>query len=237
MKLSFKNVNLSINKQNILKNINIEFESGKIVLILGPSGAGKSSLLRLMNALTDPDNGSIFLDNQEFKEIKTIEIRKKIGMIFQKPALFEGTVFDNLIWGLKTQKKVIDKTEIEKILINLEIPLEYLEKNIESLSVGEQQRICIIRSLLVNPDILLFDEPVSALDPQRAKKVLELIKRINTDFNKSIFLVSHILKSSIELAHKICFMHSGEIIFYGDKEDFKKSDNPLIQKFMEEENE
>ncbi|MCK9328780.1 MAG: ATP-binding cassette domain-containing protein [Candidatus Cloacimonetes bacterium] len=237
MSLKLEKVNLNLNNKQILTSLDIEFELRKIHFIIGPSGGGKSSMLRLLNALNDPTSGKIYLDDIDYCKVHPRSLRKKVGMIFQKPALFEGTVYDNLIWGLKIQNMNINDNEIKSTLENLDIPINYLEKDIENLSIGEQQRICIVRSLLVNPEVLLFDEPVSALDPQRANKVLQLIKKINSDYNKTVFLVSHILDTALNIADMIHFIYQGEILFSGTKEELLKVENSIIKDFMEGNNE
>jgi len=231
MSIQLKNINLSYEDNPVLKDITIEFLPQKIHVLLGPSGGGKSSLLRLLNALMDPNFGEISYNSMIYSQTHPKEIRKKIGMVFQKPALFDGTVYDNLIWSMKMQKTLIDKAMIESRLSQLDIPIDYLDKEIENLSVGEQQRVCIVRTLLANPDVILFDEPTSALDPQRAKKVLELIKQINTQYQKTIVLVSHDIDTAIDIADTITFLHEGRIIFFGTKDQFVNSDNEVITKF------
>jgi len=231
MSIKLKNITLAYEDNLVLKDITTEFLPKKIHVLLGPSGGGKSSLLRLLNALTDPNSGEISYNNLVYSDTHPKEIRKKIGMVFQKPALFDGTVYDNLIWSLKVRKLPIDKEKIENQLLQLDIPLDYLDKNIENLSVGEQQRICIARTLLANPDVILFDEPTSALDPQRAKKVLELIKQINTHYEKTIVLVSHDVDTAIDVADTITFLHDGQLIFRGTKDEFLNSDNEILTNF------
>ncbi|MCL2413882.1 MAG: ATP-binding cassette domain-containing protein [Bacteroidales bacterium] len=231
MSIKLKSVNFSYENHQVLKNVNIEFLPQKIHVLLGPSGGGKSSLLRLLNALMDPNSGDISYINTVYSQTHPKDIRKKIGMVFQKPALFDGTVYDNLIWSMKVQKLPIDKTKIENMLSQLDIPTDYLDKEIENLSVGEQQRICIVRTLLANPDVILFDEPTSALDPQRSKKVLELIKQINTQYQKTIILVSHDIDTAIDIADTVTFLHDGHVLFHGTKEHFLNSDNEIITNF------
>ena len=231
MSIKLKNVNLSYEDNQVLKDITIEYLPQKIHVLLGASGSGKSSLLRLLNALMDPNSGEISYNNMIYSQTHPKEIRKKIGMVFQKPALFDGTVYDNLIWSMKVQKTPIDKSKIENMLSQLDIPVDYLDKPIENLSVGEQQRVCIVRTLLANPDVILFDEPTSALDPQRSKKVLELIKQINTQYQKTVILVSHDVGTAIDIADTITFLHDGEILFYGTKNQFINSDNAIIKDF------
>jgi len=231
MSIKLKNITLAYEDNLVLKDITTEFLPKKIHVLLGPSGGGKSSLLRLLNALADPNSGEISYNNLIYSDTHPKEIRKKIGMVFQKPALFDGTVYENLIWSLKVRKLPIDKEKIESQLLQLDIPLDYLDKNIENLSVGEQQRICIARTLLANPDVILFDEPTSALDPQRAKKVLELIKQINTQYQKTIVLVSHDVDTAIDVADTITFLHDGQLIFRGTKDEFLNSDNEILTNF------
>ncbi|MCL2413588.1 MAG: ATP-binding cassette domain-containing protein [Bacteroidales bacterium] len=231
MSIKLKNVSLAYGDNPVLKEINVEYLPQKIHVLLGPSGGGKSSLLRLLNALMDPNSGEVSYNNLIYSEAHPKEIRKKIGMVFQKPALFDGTVYDNLIWSMKVQKLPIDKAKIENMLSQLDIPIDYLDKPIENLSVGEQQRVCIVRTLLANPDVILFDEPTSALDPQRSKKVLELIQQINTQYQKTIILVSHDVNTAIDIADTVTFLQDGQIIFYGAKDQFINSDNEVIKNF------
>lgn len=223
------NLSLGYNNKAVIINLETQFPTNKINVIMGSSGSGKSTLLRAIASLDDPLHGTIYYNNKPHYDLNPHQIRYQIGIIFQKPTLFEGTVYDNLVFGLKQQKKKVDCNKIESILMQLDIPRNYLNKQSNELSVGEQQRICIVRSLLPSPEVILLDEPTSALDSQTSKKVLSLIKKLNSDFNKSVIMVSHNMDESFQIADNIYFLARGRFHFTGSVEKFKDSNLFLKQ--------
>lgn len=232
MDIEIKNVNFLYSDNLVIDDLSVLFKTKKIHLIIGPSGGGKSTLLRLMNALLEPESGDIFLDGHCYKKIHPLLVRKRVGMIFQKPVLFEGTVYDNLVYGLKLHKMDIDEARIKKIVDDFDIPSEYLKKKGEELSIGEQQRISIIRTLLIEPDIILFDEPVSGLDPQRVGKVMEHISKLKKDYKKTIIMVSHVIEYALNIADRLYFMDKGKIIFSGSPDEINHTANSSIKNFI-----
>lgn len=222
----------------ILDKIATDFPAEHVNVIIGPSGSGKSTLLRAIASLEDPLDGKIFYEDKPHNELCPRIIRERVGMIFQRPAIFEGTVYDNLIFGLIQQKREINRNVIEKTVKEFGIPIEYLEKKGSELSVGEQQRICIIRALLLSPELILLDEPTSALDPQTSRRVHNTIRLLKTEFKKNVIMVSHNIKESLDIADRIYYLVKGKIMFSGTKEEMEEykstgSRNNEISRFME----
>ncbi len=232
MKIRCEKLEAAYGENTVLSDFDVSFPTNSINTVIGPSGSGKSTLLRLIAALEDPRAGKIYYDDRSHTELHPREIRDKVGMIFQKPTLFEGTVYDNLTFGLKLRKQKLDREEITEVLKSVDIPVEYLEKTGNELSLGEQQRICIIRSLLLDPQVILLDEPVSALDPQRANRVLKLTRSLKTDFEKTVIMVSHNMNDAMQISDRIFFIWQGNILLEGSPATIKENNNEIIRKFM-----
>ena len=236
MKLKIENLSKSFNEKQVLKNINLEINDKEITAIIGPSGSGKSTLLRCINMIETPTSGSIYFNEDDVtkKDINLNKYRMDVGMVFQQFNLFPNlNVIDNITLvptklGLMTKEKA--KTEGKKLL--KEINLETKEKErINNLSGGEQQRVAIIRALMMKPKLLLFDEPTSSLDPQMTYEVLELIKKI-AQTGMNIVIVSHELNFVKEIATRVIFIRDGEIHFDGKKEEFFESKDKIIKEFL-----
>lgn len=232
MKIRCADLEAAYGNNIILSDFRVSFPEKSVNTLIGPSGSGKSTLLRLLAALEDPRSGTIYYDDKPHYDLHPTEIREKIGMIFQKPTLFEGTVYDNLVFGLKLRKKDIERNEIIKLLKQVDIPVEYLDKKGDELSQGEQQRVCIVRSLLLDPLVFLLDEPVSALDPQRANRVLKLISTLKTDFKKTVIMVSHNMQDAMKVSDRLFFIWQGKILYEGSPEGIQESDNSIVRKFL-----
>lgn len=219
-----------------LKKINLPIEKNKITAMIGPSGCGKSTLLRAMNRIHDlyPGNtyqGEINLHSSNGtkqniltlkKENDFIELRQKVGMIFQKPTPFPMSIFDNVAYGLKLAG-IKDKVEVagrvEKALKDAAIwkeTKERLKKSALGLSGGQQQRLCIARAVALKPEVLLFDEPTSALDPISTGAIEELIAELKKDV--SVVIVTHNMQQASRLSDYTAFMYLGDLIEY-DKTD------------------
>ena len=232
MEIRCEKVTVAYDQDPVFSELDISFQVQAVNTIIGPSGSGKSTLLRLLSSLEDPGSGTVFYDGKPHYELLPAEIRTRVGMIFQKPTLFEGTVYDNLIFGLQLQKRDIQPDQITKVLKQVDIPVAYLKRKGNELSIGEQQRICIVRALLLEPEVFLLDEPVSALDPQRANQVLKLIRALKTDFGKTVIMVSHNMNDVLSISDRIFFLWQGKILYQGDAEGFRESDNEIIRKFI-----
>ena len=211
MMLEIKDIHKNFGKIKVLKGINLNVSEKDIVVIIGPSGSGKSTLLRVINELEKPNKGQIIFEGKAVTNID--EYRKKVGMVFQHFNLFPHlTVLDNLILApvkLKIKNKEDAIIEARKLL--KDVGLSDKENTYPSnLSGGQKQRIAIIRTLMMNPKIILFDEPTSALDPEMVEEVLELMKKLAKD-GTTMIVVSHEMKFAREVATKMIFMVDGKI--------------------------
>lgn len=235
--LEVKNVSKSFNNVVVFNNISFNLEKKDRLAIIGPSGCGKSTLLRCINKLETPDTGSIVIDGIDILDKKTNleEVRKKIGMVFQQFNLFENlTVIENVTLapvklGLMSEETA--KKEAIKLLkkIDMEDKANHYPSEI---SGGQKQRVAIIRSLIMNPEIILFDEPTSALDPEMVGEVLELIKRI-ADKGMTMIIVSHEMNFIKNIATKVLFLDEKKVSFYGTTEEaFKNKTNKRLQEFL-----
>lgn len=238
--LNFKNVYVS--KSNgkgknveIIKNLSVDINDQDIFAIAGPSGSGKSTLLRLFNRLDDATRGEIIIDNKEIKSWDIKQLREKIGFVFQESALFEGTVLDNIMYGLRIRgiKKDMEIAEGERLLNTVGLSTEYLDTNIDKLSGGQKQRVNIARTLALNPEVLLLDEPTSALDPQGTKQIEELLLELNSKYNKTIVIVSHNIEQIKRIAKRVLVLGIRETKFYGEKEELFESTELDVTAFLE----
>lgn len=223
-----KNVNLFYNNFQALKNINLIIPTKKIISFIGPSGCGKSTLLRCLNRMNDliegcKINGEILLDGKNIYEKTDVNIlRKKVGMVFQKPNPFPMSIFDNIAYGPRThginnRKKLeeIIEQSLQKAAIWDEVK-DRLKKSALSLSGGQQQRLCIARALAVNPEVLLMDEPTSALDPISTSKIEDLTEELSKDI--TIIIVTHNMQQAARISDKTVFFLLGKIIEYNETE-------------------
>lgn len=226
IKMSVKNLNLFYNDFQALKNINLDIEEKKVTALIGPSGCGKSSFIKTLNRMNDLVDGAkveglVELEkNDIYRHYDVIDLRKKIGMVFQKPNPFPMSIYDNVAYGPRAHgvknKAKLDEI-VEKSLRDAAIWDEVkdrLKKSALGLSGGQQQRICIARALAVEPDVLLMDEPTSALDPIATLKIEELILELKKDY--SIVIVTHSMQQAGRISDKTAFFLMGEMIEYGD---------------------
>jgi len=244
IKLEVKNLNFYYGNLKVLKNINLKIFENKITALIGPSGCGKTTFLRCLNRIHDlyPNTkyeGEIIFDNENIlkNNINVINLRMRIGMVFQKPTPFNMSIFDNVAFGLKL-KGIKNKTEIrdrvEKALKDAYLfeEVKYkLNKNALSLSGGQQQRLCIARAIAVEPEVLLFDEPTSALDPISTAKIEELIRELGKKM--TIVIVTHNMQQAARVSDWTAFMYLGEIIEYGKTDDiFTRPKQKLTEDYI-----
>ena len=212
-----------------LKNINLDIESKKVTALIGPSGCGKSTFLRTLNRMNDLiDNvkitGEITIGGKNiYKDIDEIDLRKKVGMVFQKPNPFPMSIYDNVAYGPRLHgvkdKKTLDGI-VEKSLKGAALWDEVkdrLKKSALGLSGGQQQRLCIARTIAVSPEIILMDEPTSALDPISTIKMEELMYELKKKY--TVVIVTHNMQQAGRIADKTAFFLSGEVVEYGDTSD------------------
>ena len=222
--LELKNLNKFYGELHALKDINLEVKSGEVVVLLGPSGCGKSTTLRCINGLESIVSGEIIIDGEvidaKFNEWQ--RIRQKVGMVFQSYELFDHmNVIDNVLLGpLKVQKR--DRAEAEKTADMWLSKVGLLDKKFaypKELSGGQKQRIAIVRSLCLNPEIMLFDEVTAALDPEIVREVLDVILNLAKD-GMTMLIVTHEMSFARAVANKIVFMDAGAIVEISDPEEF-----------------
>ena len=231
--LEIKNMSKSYGDQLVLKNINATVEKGDVIAIIGGSGSGKSSLLRCIDRLCDVSSGEILFNGKNIKNISFYH--QKVGMVFQQFNLFPNmTVLENIILAPVKQKIMDRNVAVEKAL-NLLSSVGLLDKKDsypKRLSGGEKQRVAIVRTLIMNPDIILFDEPTSSLDPKMTLEILNLIKKL-IDLNITILIVSHELGFVKEVAKRVWFLSDGYIVSdTTSKEAFESPKNKELKDFV-----
>lgn len=223
-KLEAKNANLWYGEKQALKNISIKIEPNTVTAFIGPSGCGKSTLLRCFNRMNDLiDNtritGEFLIDDENiYTDIDVYDLRKRVGMVFQKPNPFPKTIFENVAYGLRingiNNKKILEE-KVEWSLKNAALWEEVggmLHKSALALSGGQQQRLCIARTLAVEPTVVLMDEPASALDPISTAKIEDLIYDLKKQF--TIVIVTHNMQQAARVSNKTAFFYLGELIEY-----------------------
>lgn len=229
IKLSCQSVNLWFSEKQVLKNISVEFPKNKITALIGPSGCGKSTLLRCFNRMHDlfpyaRIEGKFFLEQQDLyeKRLSVTQVRSRIGMVFQRPNPFPKSIYDNINYGLKInnipkdQRPAIIEKALKESYLWDEVKDE-LRKPATRLSGGQQQRLCIARAAALRPEVILMDEPCSALDPLSTLKIEELITELKKDY--TIVIVTHNMQQAQRIADKTVFMYLGEIIEQGNTKD------------------
>ena len=231
--LELSNVFVSYKKNSVLEDISLTINKGEVVSIIGPSGSGKSTLIRTMNNLVIPTSGTIKFMGEEINEKNIDKMRQHIGMVFQQFELFPHlTVLENMILAPVTLKKLTkeEATEKAKSLLERVNLLDKADAYPDSLSGGQKQRIAIVRSLILNPDIMLFDEPTSALDPEMVNEVLEVIKEL-AESGMTICVVTHELGFAKQVSTRVLFVDQKKIL--EDSTPKEIFDNPKTERLKE----
>ncbi|BAL80722.1 phosphate ABC transporter ATP-binding protein PstB [Caldisericum exile] len=245
VKISVKNLSAYTKRQQILRKINLDIYEKSVTAIIGPSGCGKSTFLRSLNRMNDffediTLEGEVLLDNKNIydKDVNVFELRKKVGMVFQKPNPFPKSIFENVAYGLKIHG-IKDKKLIEEKVIwalkeaNLyEEVKDKLNDSAFSLSGGQQQRLCIARAIAVEPEVLLMDEPASALDPISTLQLERLIEKLKRDF--TIVIVTHNIQQAGRVSDYTAFFYMGELVEYDKTERlFTTPKKKLTEDYLE----
>src|SRR4030095_3952832 len=243
-KVATKNVNLHYGPTHALKNVTMGIPENQVTAMIGPSGCGKSTYLRLFNRMNDMieggrgDGGVLMTGKDSYNgSIRVEEVRKRVGMVFQKPNPFPKTIFENVAYGLRvngvTNKKFIEET-VEKSLKNAALWEEVkddLKKSALAISGGQQQRLCLARALAVEPSVILMDEPCSALDPISNAKIEELIWELKKKY--TIIIVTHNMQQAARVSDRTAFFYIGELIEYNDtKEIFTNPKKERTQNYI-----
>jgi polar amino acid transport system ATP-binding protein len=235
--LELKNVRKAFGTEVVLNNLSLTVPEHTATVLIGASGSGKSTLLRCINLLETIDDGQIFLDGQEITDpaIKVDDVRRKLGMVFQSFNLFpHKSVLENITLApIKVQNKSAD--EAREIAMKLLTRFDLADKSDQypdRLSGGQQQRVAIIRSLAVNPRLLLLDEITSALDPVLVNEVLSIVRDLKQD-GMTMVLATHEMGFATQVADEVCFLESGNILERGSAEQvLKNPNNPKTQEFL-----
>ena len=246
--ISAKDVNFYYGSFHALKNITLGIERNTVTAFIGPSGCGKSTFLRLLNRMNDLIeetrlNGEIRIDGEDIygRDVEVVELRKKEGMVFQKPNPFPKTIYENVAYGLRVNgvrdRRLIDE-RVESSLKGAALWDEVkdkLKKSAFELSGGQQQRLCIARALAVEPEVLLMDEPTSALDPISTSKIEELAMELKEHY--TIVIVTHNMQQAVRISDNTAFFLLGELVEYGETEQMfsqpreKKTEDYITGRF------
>ncbi len=236
--VQLKDVHKSFGRQRVLRGITLDFPTGKTTVVLGPSGCGKSVMLKHIVVLMRPDIGSVYFDGHridQLRETRLAPIRRQFGFLFQLGALFDSlSVGENIAFPLREHTK-LSAGEIEQRvrrvlqLVGLE---ETIKKMPADLSGGQRKRIAMARAIVLEPRVVLYDEPTTGLDPIRADVINELILKLQREFRVTSIVVTHDLTRAFKVADLTVMMHEGKILFRGTPEQLRSSPDPVVQRFL-----
>jgi len=236
--ITLRNVHKSFGAQKVLDGLDLEIPDGKITAIIGPSGEGKSVLLKHLIGLLQPDSGSVEVDGESIVDLRRSElnrIREKFGMLFQNVALFDSmTVFENVAFPLE-EKTSLSKEEIrDKVLSALEdVGLKNIEQKFpDELSGGMKKRVGLARAVVLNPKIILFDEPTTGLDPIIKRAIHQLIKDTHAKFGFTAVIVTHEIPDIFDVAQNVAMLFRGKILQHGTPDEIINSTDPAIRQFI-----
>ncbi len=237
------NLHKSFNHHEVLRGVNLKIPKGKITVIIGPSGCGKTVLLRHIIGLFRPDTGRVLIEGQDINTLDRVEInklRRRFGMLFQSAALFDSlSVFDNVAFPLREHAKNKTPKQIEKLVkdkLQLVGLSEIGDKMPDELSGGMKKRVGLARAIILEPEIILYDEPTTGLDPIMTGAIDKLILSMQQTLNITSVVISHDIESTFRVADQIAMIMEGRIIEQGSPEKIRVSQNPVVQKFLRGEN-
>ena len=227
-RMTAKDVNVFYSQTHAIKNVNLDIRANEVLSIIGPSGCGKSTFLRCLNRINDiiegcRVTGDIRLDGRDIhsSELDVVELRARVGMVFQKPNPFPKSIYDNIAYGPRLHSMVSNRAETDEVVYSClrEVGLlaeveDRINKSGTELSGGQQQRLCIARALAVKPDVILMDEPCSALDPIATAKIEDLIDELRTQY--SIVIVTHSMQQAARVSQRTAYFNLGDLIEVGD---------------------
>jgi phospholipid/cholesterol/gamma-HCH transport system ATP-binding protein len=228
----------SFGKQAVLDGIDLEIETGKTTVIIGRSGGGKSVLLKHIVGLLRPDSGEVLIDGTNITKLgerDLNEIRKKFGMLFQEAALFDSlTVGENVAFPLREHTRMKEEEIRQTVADRLHsVGLTGVEGKMPAeLSGGMRKRVGLARAIAMQPQIVLFDEPTTGLDPVMAEAINRLIMETQKNFKLTCVVISHDIQSSFEIGDRIAMLYEGKIIEYGTPDELRTSRNPVIVQFL-----
>lgn len=236
--IDLTDVHKSFGAQTVLDGLNLSIPAGQITAIIGPSGEGKSVLIKHMIGLLQPDSGQIKVDGESILGLRRSQlnrIREKFGMLFQSAALFDSmNVFENVAFPLREKTKLSKKEIHTRVLSALEdVGLKNIEnKFTDELSGGMKKRVGLARALLLNPKIILFDEPTTGLDPIIKRAIHQLIRETHEKFGFTAVIVSHEIPDIFEIAQNVAMLYKGKILQFGTANEILASSDPVVKQFI-----
>ncbi|CAL5040259.1 unnamed protein product [Urochloa decumbens] len=219
--------------QEILRGVDLDVPRGVVMGVIGPSGSGKSTLLRALNRLWEPAPGAVFLDGADICGLDVRALRRRVGMLFQRPAMFDGTVAYNVRYGPQLRGKKLTEAEVQNLLTLADLDPTMSSKLATELSVGQAQRVALARTLANEPEVLLLDEPTSALDPISTENIEDTIVRLKKTRGLTTVIVSHSVKQIQRIADLVCLLVAGEIVEVLPPSELSSAKHPMARRFLE----
>jgi putative ABC transport system ATP-binding protein len=204
----------SVPDKVLVADANFDLRKGETLAIVGPSGSGKSSLLRLLNRLDEPTSGTVYLDGVDYRQVAPRDLRRRVGMVMQRPFLFPGTVAENLRFGPRQRGEELSDARVEELLAGV-LLAGFAGRDVTNLSGGEAQRVSFARTLANSPEVLLLDEPTSALDEEAKREVEGVIRRIGSEQGIPCVLVTHDVAQAVRLAGRALILEQGQVVRTG----------------------
>jgi putative ABC transport system ATP-binding protein len=209
-KLAAENLSFAPGGDPIVRGVDLAVAAGETVTVVGPSGAGKSTLLRLLCRLDEPTGGAVYLDGTDYRSLDPIDLRARVGMVPQDPALRDGTVRENVTIGPRLRGESVDPGRVETLLEQVDLGGD-VDRTVAELSGGEAQRVAIARTLMVDPEVLLLDEPTASLDPEAQAGVERLLRELLTDADRTVLLLTHDQAQVDRIADRVIEFVDGRI--------------------------
>jgi ABC-type methionine transport system ATPase subunit len=229
LKIEISGLGYAVGGAEILKGVGAGMPDGEIIAVVGPSGAGKSTLLRAINRLIEPTSGEVYLDGEPTSALDPSELRRRVGMVFQVPALFGDSVEEAVLYGARLSGKDADP---RRLLGMVGLDASLAGRDPQSLSVGQQQRVTMARALALEPEALLLDEPTSALDEAARSRIEDLVRDLNARLGLTMVFVSHDLAQVDRVADRVVVLADGRSVGVWDKGDFFSGAGERARQFI-----
>lgn len=237
--LEIRNLNKSFNSQHVLRGVNLKIPKNQITIIIGASGCGKSVLLKHIIGLLRPDEGHIYMEGHDLFGMTPDELKRmrtRFGMLFQDAALFDSmNVYENIAFPLREHRDYPEDRIAGLVREKLnQVGLDGIENKMPSeLSGGMRKRVGLARAIVLNPEIILYDEPTTGLDPLMSRAIDDLIVQTQEHLQGTTIIISHDIRATLRIANNVAMLHHGKIVAFGSPEDLLKSDNPAVCSFLD----
>jgi len=223
--LEIKNITLKRSGKIVLDRVSLTIQRGEVLAIIGPSGGGKSSLLRSINRLQQIQSGQIMFDGEDIATLPVLDLRRRIGMVFQKTAVFEGSIADNIAYGPQLRGCRLTRDEIFALMSQAALEAELIDRDAQQLSGGQEQRLAVARALANQPQVLLLDEPTSALDPIATHKIEEALLNIREKHELTLIWVSHAVEQARRVADRVLLLEAGQVVRLGTTDELLNAES------------